>query len=71
MNTAKSLPVEQRATEVCIIYSKCGFFVHTHAQGFHIACDEYGKVIVFDSTGKINVTYVSVGQVVQWRSKVV
>jgi len=32
------------------------------ANGFHIACDEYGKVIVFDSTGKINVTYVSVGQ---------
>jgi hypothetical protein len=46
--------------------------IHAYnTQGFHIACDEYGKVIVFDSTGKINVTYVSVGQVVHWRSSVV
>ena len=30
--------------------------------GLHIAADEYGKVIVFDSDGKIHVTYIPVGQ---------
>jgi hypothetical protein len=30
--------------------------------GLYIACDEYGKVIVFDSKGEIKVTYVPGGQ---------
>jgi hypothetical protein len=31
--------------------------------GWFIACDEYGKVVVFDSAGVIHVTYVPYGTV--------